>query len=102
MVEQVGAEIRRAVSHMDNAQAFWAAMVWFLIAGVIVSVLVGIAGCSTPVTMLKNDVTGQVAHCGGDSSGSMMGGVIGYSIQKNDAEKCVLDYESQGFKRVPN
>lgn len=60
----------------------------------------GIAGCTTPTTILKNDSTGQIARCGGDASGSMMGGVIGYNIQKNNDEKCVRDYEAQGFKRV--
>ena len=61
-----------------------------------------VAGCATPVTMLKNESTGQIARCGGESSGSMVGGMIGYSVQKNDAEKCVRDYEVQGFVRVPN
>lgn len=60
----------------------------------------GIAGCTTPAVTLKNDSTGQIARCGGDASGSMGGGVIGYNIQKSNDEKCVRDYEAQGFKRI--
>ncbi len=60
----------------------------------------GITGCATPAVILKNDSTGQVARCGGDASGSMAGGVIGYNIQKGNDEKCVRDYEAQGFKRT--
>jgi hypothetical protein len=50
--------------------------------------------------MLKNPSTGQIAKCGGDATGSMTGGLIGYNIQKDNDEKCVRDYESQGFKRI--
>ncbi len=56
--------------------------------------------CSTPSVMLKNPSTGQIVKCGGDASGSFSGGLIGYNIQKNNDEKCVADYESQGFKRI--
>ena len=59
-----------------------------------------LAGCATPVVMLKNDATGQVVRCGGERSGSLMGGAIGYSLQKEDAEMCVRDFEAQGFKRL--
>jgi hypothetical protein len=58
------------------------------------------AGCTTPVTMLKNDANGQVARCGGDTSSSIAGGLIGYTIQKNSDERCVQDYQAQGFKRI--
>ena len=57
-------------------------------------------GCATPKTMLRNETTGQVVRCGGDRSGAMMGGLVGYSLQKDDASKCVRDYEAEGFKRV--
>lgn len=63
-------------------------------------VVAGIAGCATPAVTLKNDSTGQIARCGGDASGSIAGGVIGYNIQKSNDEKCVRDYEAQGFKRT--
>lgn len=57
-------------------------------------------GCATPTVMLKNEATGQVARCGGDATGSMAGGLIGYNIQKSNDEACVRSYEAQGFKRV--
>ena len=60
----------------------------------------GLVGCATPAVTLKNDATNQVVRCGGDATGSMVGGVIGYNIQKDNDEKCVRDYEAQGFKRV--
>jgi hypothetical protein len=59
-----------------------------------------IAGCSTPVVLLKNPTNGQVARCGGDATGSFVGGVIGYHMQKSNDEGCVRDYEAMGFKRV--
>ena len=57
-------------------------------------------GCATQRTFLKNDVNGQLAECGGDRSGSMMFGAIGYAIQQSDAEDCVNRYLQQGFKVV--
>jgi hypothetical protein len=59
-----------------------------------------VAGCATPVAVMKNDATGQVARCGGDSSGFMAGGLIGYNVQRNNDDSCVADYEKQGFKRI--
>jgi hypothetical protein len=58
-------------------------------------------GCATPTVMLKNEQTGQIARCGGDTSGSMAGGLIGYNMQKSNDENCVHSYEALGFKRVP-
>jgi len=58
------------------------------------------AGCATQKTFLKNDLNGQVAECGGDRSGSMMFGAIGYAIQQSDAEDCVNRYLQQGFRVV--
>jgi len=51
--------------------------------------------------MLKNDKTGQIARCGGGTTGSVAGGAIGYSIEKDSDEKCARDYEAQGFRRAP-
>lgn len=59
-----------------------------------------VTACATPSTILKNEKTGQVARCGGDATGSMMGGMIGYNIQKDNDEKCVRDFEAQGFKKI--
>jgi hypothetical protein len=60
----------------------------------------GLVGCATPAITLKNEVTGQVARCGGDATGSMVGGLIGYNIQKDNDASCVRSYETQGFKQV--
>lgn len=59
-----------------------------------------LVACSTPITILKNEKTGQIVRCGGERSGSIAGGMIGYSLQKEDAEKCVQDYQSQDFKTI--
>ena len=64
-------------------------------------VLASLAGCTTPVVMLKNDQTGQVARCGGGTAGSVAGGLIGYSIEKDSDANCVRDFEAKGFRRSP-
>ena len=56
-----------------------------------------LAGCSTPVTILKNEKTGQVARCGGGMGGSMMFGAIGYAIESSNDTECVNQYIKQGF-----
>ncbi|MFN7185906.1 MAG: hypothetical protein ACK5VE_06020 [Alphaproteobacteria bacterium] len=61
-----------------------------------------LAGCTTPKTVLKNPNTGQVAICGGSATGSLVGGVIGYHIQKGNDAECAGDYMAQGFKRIDN
>lgn len=61
-------------------------------------VSVTLAACSTPVTMLINPKTGQVAKCGGNMEGSLGGGLIGYNIQKDNDEKCIEQYKKLGFK----
>lgn len=60
-----------------------------------------LSACATPVTMLKNPDNGQVVRCGGDRSGAIGGGLIGYSLQSDDAAKCVQDYAVQGYKIIP-
>ncbi len=60
-----------------------------------------IAGCATPVIMLKNDSTGQIARCGGGTGGFTGGGLIGQSFEKQADEQCARDYEARGFKRLP-
>ena len=64
----------------------------------LIALSLALTACATPVTTLKNPKTKQVVTCGGDSSASMAGGVIGSNIQKNSDEKCVNSYISQGFK----
>jgi len=62
---------------------------------------IGISGCATPVTVLTNSATGQVARCGGGIGGSIGGGLIGYSVEKSNDENCVRDYLGRGFKSNP-
>lgn len=57
-----------------------------------------LSACTTPATTLKHPRTGQVARCGGSATGSMVGGVLGYHIQKSNDTTCVSEYQSQGFK----
>lgn len=59
-----------------------------------------LTACATPVLMLKNPKTGQIVRCGGEKSGSMALGMIGYNIQKNTDQACANDYEAQGFTRI--
>lgn len=56
-----------------------------------------LSACATPKTMLRNPQTAQVVTCGGDRSGALMGGMIGYSMQAGDAADCVKAYAAQGF-----
>lgn len=62
--------------------------------------ILGIAACTTPKTILKHPETKQVVTCGGSATGSLVGGVIGYHIQKSNDASCESDYMSQGFERV--
>lgn len=63
-------------------------------------VAAALCGCATPVVMLKNEATGQVARCGGGTTGFMAGGLIGKSIEEKSDARCVADYEARGFRRV--
>lgn len=58
------------------------------------------SACTTPTTVLKHPKTGQIATCGGSATGSLVGGVIGYHIQKSNDADCVSNYMGEGFKRV--
>ena len=66
-----------------------------------ISLCAALSGCATPVTMLKAPHGSQVVRCGGDRSGAMVGGLIGYSLQSDDAAKCVQDFAAQGYKIIP-
>lgn len=61
-----------------------------------------VSGCATPVLMMKNEKTGQIARCGGGVGGSMAGGLIGYNIQKKTDKACVKDFEAKGFTAIKN
>lgn len=58
-----------------------------------------LTGCSTPQTVLR-DNSGMTIVCGGSSSGSIAGGVIGYHIQKGMDEDCVNQHKASGFKII--
>jgi hypothetical protein len=60
-------------------------------------VITTLAGCATPVTMLRNDATGQVVRCGGGTTGSVLGGAVGYAIERSNDEECVRTYRAHGF-----
>lgn len=59
-----------------------------------------VAACSTPKVMLKNPKTGQIESCGGSATGSLVGGVVGYHIQKSNDTKCEADLLANGFVRI--
>ncbi|MCE2927650.1 MAG: hypothetical protein LW823_08425 [Rickettsiales bacterium] len=58
------------------------------------------SACTTPMTTLRHGKTEQVVTCGGSATGSMVGGAIGYHIQKDNDNDCVKNYEKQGFKVI--
>lgn len=62
------------------------------------SILLLLAGCTTPRTMMQNPKTGDTAACGGNTSSSLQGGAIGYHIQKQRDAECVADLEARGYK----
>lgn len=55
-----------------------------------------LAACATPVILLRNETTGEMAHCGGNRIGSMEG----RSTEQASDEACVRDYEAKGFRRT--
>lgn len=63
-----------------------------------VILLLLLSACTTPTTMMVNEKTNQVQQCGGEVSGSLMGGLVGYYIQSQNAAQCVEDFSEQGFK----
>lgn len=60
-----------------------------------VMALLLLTGCATPQTILSYD--GHYVSCGGSSVGSVAGGYIGYSLQRDSDDKCVHDYVAQGY-----
>lgn len=65
-------------------------------------IALSLAACTTPETIMKNEKTGQITRCGGNTSSSIMLGAIGYSLQKSSDSECVASYAEQGFKRIPS
>lgn len=65
-----------------------------------IALIVLLAGCSTPETVMKNTDTGQVVRCGGNTTSSMFLGAVGYYMQKSEDANCVTGYAENGFKRI--
>lgn len=63
----------------------------------IIPMVLLVAACSTPRTVLKTS-NGQVAVCGGDMSSSVAAGFVGYYLQKKVDSECVETYAKNGFK----
>ncbi len=55
-----------------------------------------LTGCATPETILVSH--DKVVKCGGTATGSLMGGMIGYGIQRHSDDECVRDAKAKGFK----
>lgn len=60
-----------------------------------------LTACTTPQMVMKNPRNGQVQVCGGNSTSSINGGMIGYHFQLQDDAKCVETFKKQGFKTLP-
>ena len=56
-----------------------------------------LAACATPQTVLKNPKTEEIEVCGGSSTGSVLGGMIGKAIQEDNDRKCVKELKDNGF-----
>lgn len=67
---------------------------------IILSILLTLSACATPLAQMKNPKTGQIVRCGGNRTGALVGGVIGYHLQKADDEKCAAEMKALGFKEV--
>ncbi len=59
-----------------------------------------LTACATPQTILRDEKTGQTVVCGGGTAGSIAGGMIGYSIQKDNDATCIKDYKKVGYKII--
>jgi hypothetical protein len=57
----------------------------------------GLAGCATPITILKNPTTGENVRCGGGHAGSAAGGLVGYAVEQSSDKKCVQRYLDSGY-----
>jgi len=66
-------------------------------AALLIVVAFALTGCATPETYLKDPKTGQVVHCGGGTAGAWAGGMLGYSIEKNNDDQCVANYKAEGY-----
>ncbi len=58
-----------------------------------------LCACATPQTILHNK-KGDVVTCGGGTAGSIAGGMVGYSIQKDNDKECIEGYKKRGYSIV--
>lgn len=58
-----------------------------------------LSSCATPVFILKNPATGQVATCGGGVMGSLLGGMAGYTIEESVDGHCAARYMAAGYEK---
>lgn len=56
-----------------------------------------LSGCATPQHIMV-DKQGKAKACGGGYVGSVLGGRIGYEIEKQNDEKCQEDLKKKGYK----
>lgn len=64
--------------------------------GVIALACLALAACATPVILLKNETTGEIVTCGGNTIGSMEG----RSTEQASDEACVREWQAKGFRRT--
>lgn len=57
-----------------------------------------LSGCATPIVTLENPKTGEAVTCGGGTAGSWAGGLIGYSIERNNDQACINAAKAKGLK----
>ncbi|MFO1243482.1 MAG: hypothetical protein U1E36_09875 [Rickettsiales bacterium] len=62
-----------------------------------IPLLLLLCACATPETVLQNKATGETITCGGGTAGSIAGGMVGYSIQKDNDKKCIEEHKAKGF-----
>lgn len=62
----------------------------------VLAIVVTLGACATPVILLRDDATGEVVRCGGNTIGSMQG----RSTEQASDEACVRDYEAKGYRRT--
>lgn len=63
-----------------------------------VLLVLALTGCATPAHVMQHN--NKVVVCGGSSAGSLMGGAIGYNIQKQNDEKCRDELKQKGYKEL--
>jgi uncharacterized protein YcfJ len=63
----------------------------------ILTLVILVTGCSTASYTMVHPKTKQVVIVGGSATGSLVGGAIGYQIEKSNNLKQVQKLKSEGF-----